>query len=95
MTRRASGAARKVAPARSRSGRHVSPRVKVSASPEELARWRADAEREAIPLSDWLREAARAYERMDQHGELTDEDWRYVVTGEHVGPEPTGPEPER
>jgi hypothetical protein len=81
MTKRASGAATTVAPARSRHGQHASPRVEFHAPASEIARWRADAEREGLTLTDWLREAARAYERMGPHGELTDEDWRYVVSG--------------
>ncbi len=81
MSRREKGAAQPVAPARSRSGKHVSPRVNFHAPAAEIARWRADAEREGLTLTEWLIEAARAYARMDQHGQLSDQDWREVVSG--------------
>ncbi len=79
MTARAKGAASAVAPAR--SSRHKSPRhvVQLPVTPAELAQFRAAAAEEGIGLGEWLRSAARAYVRMDEHGELTDKDWREIV----------------
>lgn len=67
----------------SRSGKHTSPRVEFHANADEIARWRADAEEEGLSLSDWMREAARAYYLIGQRkdGRLTDADWRRVVAG--------------
>lgn len=85
MTRARNGAA-PVAPAgASRSGKNVSPRhvVQLPAAPDELARFRAAAEEEGLPLGQWLVEAARAYKLMGKRpdAQLTDEDWRKVVRG--------------
>jgi uncharacterized protein (DUF1778 family) len=85
MTRARNGAA-SAAPARaSRSGAHVTERLRVNlpASAEEAKRFRAAAESEGLPLAQWVLEAARAYELIGKspNGELTDEDWRKVVRG--------------
>ena len=72
-------------PRTSRSGQHVTERLRVNlpATAEEARQFRAAAEEEGLPLAQWLLEAARAYALIQRSadGTLTDSDWRKVVRG--------------
>ena len=72
-------------PRTSRSGQHVTERLRVNlpATAEEARKFRAAAEEEGLPLAQWLLEAARAYALIQKSadGTLTDSDWRKVVRG--------------